>query len=91
MRTPETPTNAVLLNSAVDHPSHYTSGGIECIDAIRSSMTADQFAGYCKGNCLKYIWRYAQKNGVEDLYKARVYLNWLIDILTGGGQVNGDK
>ena len=30
-------------NDAVQHPSHYTHGGIECIDAIRASMTADGF------------------------------------------------
>ena len=32
-----------------------------------------------KGNVLKYIWRYEEKGQGEDLKKARVYLNWLID------------
>ena len=66
-------------NDAVQHPSHYTQGGIECIDAIRASMTADGFCDYCKGNILKYIWRWRDKGGVEDLKKARVYLDWLIN------------
>lgn len=66
-------------NDAVQHPSHYTHGGIECIDAIRASMTADGFQDYCKGNILKYIWRWRDKGGVEDLKKASVYLNWLIN------------
>lgn len=66
-------------NDAVQHPSHYTQGGIECIDAIRASMTADGFCDYCKGNILKYIWRWRDKGGVEDLRKASVYLDWLIN------------
>ena len=40
------------MNDAVNHPTHYTSGGVECIEAIRSSMTADGFADYCKGNII---------------------------------------
>ena len=66
-------------NDAVQHPSHYTHGGIECIEAIRASMTADGFCDYCKGNVIKYIWRWRDKGGVEDLKKASVYLNWLIN------------
>ena len=66
-------------NDTVNHPSHYTQGGIECIDAIRASMTADGFCDYCKGNIIKYIWRWRDKGGVEDLRKASVYLDWLIN------------
>ena len=66
------------MSDTVNHPSHYTSGGIECIEAIKASMTVDGFADYCKGNIIKYIWRWRNKGGVEDLKKARVYLDWLI-------------
>ena len=66
-------------NDAVQHPSHYTQGGIECIDAIRASMTADGFCDYCKGNIIKYIWRWRDKGGVDDLRKASVYLDCLIN------------
>ena len=66
-------------NDAVQHPSHYTQGGIECIEAIKASMTADGFCDYCKGNIIKYIWRWRDKGGVEDLRKASVYLDWLIN------------
>lgn len=63
----------------VNHPSHYTSGGIECIEAIKASMSKDEYKGYLKGNVLKYIWRYKNKNNpIEDLKKAKVYLEWLI-------------
>ena len=66
-------------NGAVQHPSHYTHGGIECIEAIKASMTAGGFCDYCKGNIIKYIWRWRDKGGVEDLRKASVYLDWLIN------------
>ena len=65
--------------SAVFHPGHYNSGGIECIAAIKASMSPEGFQGFCKGNVEKYVWRYEQKAGVEDLEKARVYLDWLIE------------
>ena len=67
------------LNDAVIHPSHYTRGGIECIKAIEASMMPTEFQAYCKGNVMKYIWRYKEKNGLEDLKKARVYLEWMIE------------
>ena len=70
-------------NDAVQHPSHYTHGGIECIEAIKASMTADGFQDYCKGNIIKYIWRWRDKGGVEDLPKASVYLDWLINAAEG--------
>ena len=66
----------------VNHPSHYTQGGIECIEAIKASMTASEFRGYLKGNAMKYMWRYQLKNGVEDLRKAQWYLNRLIKEMT---------
>lgn len=62
----------------VNHPDHYTQGGIECIDAIRASMTPDEYAGYLKGNIQKYLWRYEHKGGVQDLEKAMWYLDRLI-------------
>ncbi len=66
-------------NDHVNHPNHYCQGGIECIKAIEASMPADGFQDYCKGNVLKYIWRWRDKAGVEDLKKAHVYLNWMIE------------
>ena len=63
----------------VHSPSHYNSGNIECIEAIEESMTPEAFRGYLKGNVQKYLWRYEYKNGLDDLHKARVYLNWLIE------------
>lgn len=64
----------------VNHPDHYTSGEVECIDAIKSSMTQLQFEGYLQGNVMKYIWRYRHKgHASQDLKKARWYLDKLIN------------
>ena len=67
----------------VNHPYHYTQGGIECIEAIKASMSLAEFRGYLKGNVQKYLWRYRLKNGVEDLKKASWYLNRLIKEIAG--------
>jgi len=61
----------------VDSPPHYNNTEIECIEAI-AAATGDGFEYYLQGNIMKYLWRYRYKNGVEDLEKARWYLNKLI-------------
>lgn len=69
----------------VDRPNHYTAGmpeGVEVIDIINA-----QGAGYLHGNVLKYVLRWKFKNGLEDLKKARVYLNWLIEKVEAGEDV----
>ena len=64
----------------VNRPSHYTAGGIECIDAIKASMSTEAFLGFLKGNVQKYMWRYEKKVApVEDLKKAQWYLSKLIE------------
>ena len=74
------PSNSPKIpNSSSDpiNPSHYKQGGIECIEAIRAAL-GKGFLGYLRGNVIKYLWRYDKKNGVEDLKKARWYLDRLI-------------
>jgi len=58
----------------VNHPPHYTQGGIECIEAIQAALTPEEFRGYCKGNALKYTWRERSKGQDESLKKAIWYL-----------------
>lgn len=58
----------------VNHPAHYTAGGIECIDAIQAALTPEEFRGYCKGNAIKYVWRERHKGGAESIAKADWYL-----------------
>jgi hypothetical protein len=60
------------------NPAHYQKGGVECIEAIEASMSKEAFRGFLKGNCIKYIYRYENKNGAEDLRKAEWYLLRLI-------------
>lgn len=59
-------------------PNHYKTGDIECIDYIKDVMSSESYKGFLHGNIIKYISRYENKNGVEDLKKAKVYLDWLI-------------
>lgn len=66
----------------VNHPAHYNAGDIECIDAIRAAtMKLDGFYGFCTGNAIKYLWRWRFKNGVEDLKKAKWYIDHMIERL----------
>lgn len=58
----------------INHPSHYTTGGIECIDAMIASQGVEAVTAYCTCNAFKYIWRHKHKNGSEDLRKARWYI-----------------
>lgn len=64
----------------VNHPPHYTDGGIECIEAIEAQLTTEEYRGYLKGNCVKYLWRERHKGGVESLKKAKWYLERLIQV-----------
>jgi len=72
----------IAYDDSVNHPYHYTQGGIECIEAIKASMTEEEFRGFLKGCTIQYMWRYRLKNGLEDLKKASWYLNRLIKELS---------
>ncbi len=68
----------------VNHPSHYTQGSIECIDAIKAATVGKTgIEAVCVANVIKYLWRYEEKNGPEDVKKARWYLERLINELNG--------
>ena len=74
----------------IEHPEHYTGrGGIEPTVFIMSNDMS-----FLEGNIVKYVYRYPFKGGVQDLLKARRYLNWLIEREQGrqsalGGPVLG--
>ncbi len=64
----------------VNHPPHYTRGGVECIDALASATAGlEGLDAVCTANAIKYLWRWKQKNGVEDLRKAQWYITKLIE------------
>lgn len=74
----------VATNDVVNHPSHYTQGGIECIDAITAATVGKTgIEAVCVANVVKYLWRYEEKNGLEDVKKARWYLERLVNELNG--------
>ena len=60
-------------------PAHYTQGSVECIDAIRSALTPEEFRGFCKGNVIKYAWREGSKGGNSDLLKAMDYIAYAME------------
>lgn len=62
----------------VKKPKHYNIGNIETITYIKDKLNAEEFKGYIKGNVLKYVSREAHKNGLEDLQKAKWYLDYLL-------------
>ena len=71
-----------MLNDNINHPTHYNSSDakcecgrqIECIDVTRHMS-------FNVGNAMKYLWRFEYKNGIEDLKKARWYLDDQIKLL----------
>jgi hypothetical protein len=68
-----------FLVDKVNHPSHYTGGKVECIDALEAA-TKDLMGiqAVCTANAIKYLWRWKKKNGREDLEKAKWYIDRLL-------------
>ena len=63
----------------VNHPKHYNQGGIECIDALKAATVGKcGIEAVCVANVIKYLWRYEEKNGVEDVRKAKWYIEHLL-------------
>ena len=68
------------MDGIVKHQKYYFSDGIEVIDVIKAfTKDCTPFEAYCSGNVIKYICRWKHKNGIEDLKKARAYLDMMID------------
>jgi len=67
---------------AVNSPRHYVKGGMECQDAVKAAIS--NLSGYealAIGSAIQYLWRYKEKNGVEDLKKARWYIDSVLEQL----------
>ena len=63
----------------VSHPKHYTQGDIECIDALKAATVGKRgIEAVCVANVIKYLWRYEEKNGIEDVAKAKWYIERLL-------------
>lgn len=77
---PKPPAPKKKCADAVNHPAHYTAGQIECIDALESATTGlCGIEAICTANAIKYLWRWKLKNGVQDLEKAKWYIDKLIE------------
>lgn len=56
------------------NPQHYKNCSIECIDAMMMAFGTDWVYKHCILTAWKYMWRYQNKNGLEDIKKARWYI-----------------
>lgn len=75
----------VFKQDMVNHPPHYTNGKVECIDALEAATSGlEGIEAVCTANAIKYLWRWKYKGGVEDLKKARWYIEHLMTIFNGG-------
>ena len=62
----------------VNRPKHYCKGGVESIEFVKAAVSnLSGFEAVCVANIIKYMWRYKEKNGLEDVMKAAKYLEWL--------------
>jgi hypothetical protein len=67
------------LEEKVNHPSHYTQGSVECIEALEAATSnLTGIDAVCTANAIKYMWRWKQKGGLQDLKKAKWYIERLI-------------
>ena len=74
------------VKDMVDKPAHYSRYGVETIDAMRGTMSPDEFNGFLKGNAFKYLARAGTKDVLEqDLHKVCWYTMFLY--LANGGTV----
>jgi len=64
------------------NPNYYKNKSIETIDAMESQLTRDEFVGYLKGQVWKYLSRHREKNGLEDIRKAKWYMDKLEKVLS---------
>ena len=65
----------------VNHPSHYELGKFECIDIMTETQGKDAVLGFCICNAFKYLYRHSRKNGIEDIKKAKWYIDKYIEMV----------
>lgn len=79
----------IQVQEEVDNPPHYNKGNVECIEAIESMLTSEEYIGYLRGNSLKYRWRFRYKGKpVADLLKADWYEQRLLNFYTKNNLLN---
>ena len=68
----------------VNHPSHYESGKFECIEVMEETQGKEAVMHFCICNAFKYLYRHNRKNGIEDVKKAKWYIDKYIELAEGG-------
>lgn len=64
------------------NPQHYQRDGMECIDAIEAAVQNLSGAeAYATGSAIKYLWRWKEKGGKDDLNKAKWFIQKMVDAL----------
>ena len=71
------------MADVVNHPSHYETGKFECIDVMLEVFGNESVKGFCQCNAFKYLYRMKRKNGVEDMKKAKWYIEKYIELSEG--------
>lgn len=81
------------VSDPVDHPIHYLTSGIECIDAIESATEGlPPTEAFCIGTAIKYLWRYRKKSRpIEDLQKAKWYIDRTINLILGHKEESNER
>lgn len=80
-KAPLLPTGAPIAKDRQVGGDHYINLGVQPWAAMESWMSEEEFAGFLRGNVIKYVARCRSKGGLEDLEKARHYLDKLIEAL----------
>ena len=79
----------IQITDKSERKKHYGVNGLEPIEAMKMGLfTYLEYIGFLKGNIIKYVCRCDYKNGIEDLYKARDYIDYLIDAYKRKGDLN---
>lgn len=69
------------MEDVVNHPKHYETGRFECIEVIRETQGCEALKNFCICNAFKYLYRHNRKNGIEDVKKAKWYVDKYIELV----------
>lgn len=72
--------SAKNMPDTVNHPAHYETGKYNCIDVMVETQGADTVANFCICNAFKYLYRWKNKNGIEDIKKAQWYIGKFLEL-----------
>lgn len=72
--------NEKAEQDTVNHPSHYETGKFECIDVMIETQGIEAVQDFCICNAFKYLYRHNRKNGIEDIKKAKWYIDKYIEL-----------